>query len=76
MLYGLETVAPRKRQEAELEVEVEVEMLRFSLGVTRMDEIRSNEFIRGTVHVRLFGEKVRGARLRWFRGGIGSDRAP
>ena len=34
MLYGLETVALRKRQETELEV-AETKMLRFSLGVTR-----------------------------------------
>ena len=48
-------------------------MLRFSLGVTRMDRIR-NKYIRGTVHVSRFGDKVREARLRWFghvyRGGI------
>ncbi|MCJ8738182.1 hypothetical protein PDJAM_G00032480 [Pangasius djambal] len=35
MLYGLETVSPRKRQESELEV-AELKMLRFSLGVTRV----------------------------------------
>ncbi|WP_139267332.1 reverse transcriptase domain-containing protein, partial [Escherichia coli] len=64
MLSGLETVALRKRQEAELEV-AELKMLRFSLGVTRMDRIR-NEDIRGTAHVRCFGEKAREARLRWF----------
>ncbi|PME06485.1 hypothetical protein A8A06_13560 [Escherichia coli] len=40
-------------------------MLRFSLGVTRMDRIR-NEYIRGTAHVEKFGDKVREARLRWF----------
>ncbi|KAK3567195.1 hypothetical protein QTP86_012679 [Hemibagrus guttatus] len=49
MLYGLETVSLRKRQESELEV-VELKMLRFSLGVTRLDRIR-NEYIRGTAHV-------------------------
>ncbi|KAK2920711.1 hypothetical protein Q8A73_000196 [Channa argus] len=49
MLFGLETVALKKRQEAELEV-AELKMLRFSLGVTRMDRIR-NEDIRGTAHV-------------------------
>ena len=64
MLFGLETVPLRKRQEAELEV-AEMKMLRFSLGVTRMDRIR-NEYIRGTAHVRGFGDKVREARLRWF----------
>ena len=45
MLYGLETVALMKRQEAEMEV-AELKMLRLSLGVTRMDKIR-NEYIRG-----------------------------
>ncbi|KAI5087806.1 hypothetical protein C0J45_22295, partial [Silurus meridionalis] len=54
MLYGLETVALRKRQEMELEV-AELKMLRFSLGVTRMDKIRNE-----------FRNKLREARLRWF----------
>ena len=36
MLYGLETVALTKRQEAEMEV-AELKMLRFSLGETRME---------------------------------------
>ncbi|KAK3568670.1 hypothetical protein QTP86_011844 [Hemibagrus guttatus] len=40
-------------------------MLRFSLGVTRLDRIR-NEYIRGTAHVGCLGDKVREARLRWF----------
>ena len=43
----------------------EIKMLRFSLGVTRLDRIR-NEHIRGTAHVRRFGDKAREARLRWF----------
>ncbi|KAK3521126.1 hypothetical protein QTP86_013013, partial [Hemibagrus guttatus] len=64
MLYGLETVSLRKRQESELEV-AELKMLRFSLGVTRLDRIR-NEYIRGTAHVGRLGNKVREARLRWF----------
>ncbi|KAK3537433.1 hypothetical protein QTP70_009980 [Hemibagrus guttatus] len=64
MLYGLETVSLRKRQESELEVE-ELKMLRFSLGVTRLDRIR-NEYIRGTAHVGRLGDKVRETRLRWF----------
>ncbi|KAI5107698.1 U6 snRNA-associated Sm-like protein LSm6 isoform X1 [Silurus meridionalis] len=64
MLYGLETVALSKRQEAELEV-AELKMLRFSLGVTTMYRIR-NEFIRGTAPVGRFGDKVREVRLRWF----------
>ncbi|KAK3568192.1 hypothetical protein QTP86_000235 [Hemibagrus guttatus] len=64
MLYGLETVSLRKRQESELEV-AELKMLRFSLGVTRLDRIR-NKYIRGTAHVGHLGDKVREARLRWF----------
>ncbi|KAK3514971.1 hypothetical protein QTP70_000740 [Hemibagrus guttatus] len=64
MLYGLETVSLRKRQESELEV-AELKMLRFSLGVTRLHRIR-NEYIRGTAHVGRLGDKVREARLRWF----------
>ncbi|KAK3543099.1 hypothetical protein QTP70_010645 [Hemibagrus guttatus] len=64
MLYVLETVSLRKRQESELEV-AELKMLRFSLGVTRLDRIR-NEYIRGTAHVGRLGDKVREARLRWF----------
>jgi len=64
MMYGLETVAMTKRQEAELEV-AEMKMLRFELGVTRMDMIR-NSLIRGTLHVASMGNKVREARLRWY----------
>ncbi|KAK3554170.1 hypothetical protein QTP70_019102 [Hemibagrus guttatus] len=64
MLYGLETVSLRKRQESELEV-AELKILRFSLGVTRLDRIR-NEYIRGTANVGRLGDKVREARLRWF----------
>ncbi|KAK3557991.1 hypothetical protein QTP86_005620 [Hemibagrus guttatus] len=64
MLYGLETVSLRKRQESEQEV-AELKMLRFSLGVTRLDRIR-NEYIRGTAHVGRLGDKVREDRLRWF----------
>ncbi|KAK3568599.1 hypothetical protein QTP86_010292 [Hemibagrus guttatus] len=60
MLYGLETVSLRKRQESELEV-AELKMLRFSLGVTRLDRIR-NEYIRGTAHVGRLGDK---RALRW-----------
>ena len=64
MLYGLETVALTKRQEAEMEV-AELKMLRFSLGVTRMDKIR-NEYIRWTAQVGRFREKTREAGLRWY----------
>ena len=44
MVYGLETVALTKRQEAEMKV-AEFKMLRFSLGVTRMGKT-GNEYIR------------------------------
>ena len=63
-MYGLETVALTKKQEVELEV-AELRMLRFAMGVTRMDKVR-NEHIRGTAHVRQLGKKVREERLRWF----------
>ncbi|KAK3559119.1 hypothetical protein QTP86_004099 [Hemibagrus guttatus] len=64
MLYGLETVSLRKRQDSELEV-AELKMLRLSLGVTRLDRIK-NEYIRETAHDGRLGDKVREARLRWF----------
>ena len=61
MLYGLETVALTKRQEAEIEV-AEMMMLRCALGVTRMDKIRS-AYSRVTARVGRFGEKTREERL-------------
>ena len=64
MLYGLETVPLTKKQEAEIAI-AELKMLRFSLGVMRMDKIK-NEFIRGTAHVRQIGDKVREARLMLY----------
>ena len=51
MLFGFETVALTKRQEAELK------MLRFFSGVTKMDEIK-NEHIRGTEQVGRFGANL------------------
>ena len=43
-----------------------MKMLRFALGVTRMDKIR-NEYIRGTAQVGKFGEKTREAiLLSWY----------
>lgn len=59
MLNDLETVALRKRQESELKVS------RLSLAVTMMDGIRS-ENIRGTAHVKCFGDKTKEVRWRWF----------
>ena len=60
MLYGLETVALTKRQEAEMGV-ADVKMLRVLFGVTRMDIIRSL-YIRWTKQ----GKKIREVRLIWF----------
>lgn len=37
-----------KRQEVEPEV-AKLKMQRFSMGVTRMDKVRNDEYIRGTV---------------------------
>ena len=70
VLYGLETLAigrdTGRRQEAEQEV-AELKMLRFSVGVTRMDRIRNK--VRGTTQTGRLGEKAREARLDMCRGG-------
>lgn len=47
MMQGLDIVVLSKGQRMELEI-VELKMLRFSLGMTRMERIR-NEFIRFSV---------------------------
>ena len=70
-LYGLETVAVTKIQEAEMDV-AEMKMLRFSLRVTRMDMIM-NEYIRRTAQMGRVGEKTREARLRWYGHVRGKD---
>ena len=41
MVYGLETVAVTKKQVEEMEV-AEMKMLRFAMGVTRKDKIRTS----------------------------------
>ena len=64
MLYGMETVALTRRQEAELKV-AELRMLRFAMGVTRLDKIK-NTHVRGTANVVRIGRKVRETRLRWY----------
>ena len=64
MVYGLETVAVRKKQVEEVEV-AEMKMLRFAMGVTRKDKI-GNEYIRSTVKVKRLGMKMRECRLRWY----------
>ena len=64
MVYGLETVAVTKKQVEKMEV-AEIKMLRFAMGVTRKDKIRS-EHIRSTVKVEQLGMKMREGRLRWY----------
>ena len=49
IVYELEMVAVTEKQVEEMEV-AEIKMLRFALGVTRKDKIRT-EYIRGTVKV-------------------------
>lgn len=56
--------APAKWQKAELKV-AELKLLRFSLGVTRIDKIK-NRSISGTDQCELFGDKVREARMGYF----------
>uniref|UniRef100_A0A8C4T800 Short chain dehydrogenase/reductase family 42E, member 2 n=1 Tax=Erpetoichthys calabaricus TaxID=27687 RepID=A0A8C4T800_ERPCA len=62
-LLAAEALTPRKGNIA-LYV-AELKMVRFTLGVTRMDRIR-NEGIRGSAQVGRYGDKVKEARWRWF----------
>ena len=64
MLYGMETVAVTERLVGKMEV-AELKMVRWALGVTRRDKIR-NEYVRGTAKIAKLGNKLRGARLRWY----------
>ena len=64
LMYGMETVAVTDKQVEKLEV-AELKMVRWALGVTREDKIK-NEYIRGTARISKLGEKIRGARLRWY----------
>ena len=74
MTYGLETAALRKKQKTELET-TELKMLRFSMGVSRMDKIR-NQYVWGTAHVRRLNDKMKtkmvwscekGRKLHWTK---------
>ena len=53
-----------RRHEKELEV-AELKMMRWVLGVTRLDRIGS-DYIRGRGRIIKIGKKVRSARPRWF----------
>ena len=61
VLYGAETWATTRGQEARLEVN-EMRMLRWMCGVTRRDKIR-NEHIRGTARVVQASKKITEKRL-------------
>ena len=53
MLYGMETVAVTERQMGKMEV-AELKMLRWALGVTRKDKIRSG-YVKGAVKMAMQG---------------------
>ena len=61
MLYGLETVPVTKSQEKKLEV-AEMRMMRYEVGVTRLDKIR-NENITEVLGIKRYSEKIR--ECRW-----------
>lgn len=63
MLYSLEIVALKKRQEPELDI-AKMKILRFSLGVMRLDKIR-NEHIRGTNSCWMFQEERGKTEMVW-----------
>ena len=64
VLYGIETVLMTKAQEGRIEV-AEMKMLRFSLGLARVNRVR-NEVVRRILGARRLGEKAREQRLRWY----------
>ena len=64
MLYGAETCATTRGQEARLEVNG-IRMLRWMCGVTRRDNVR-NEHIRGTTRVVQASKKITEKRLKWY----------
>jgi hypothetical protein len=71
IMYGMETVAVTKVQEEKMNV-TEMKMLRWSIGVTKMDRIR-NENIREKLRVGEISEKLREGRLRMV-GPCGEER--
>ena len=64
ILDGMETVAMIEKQEKKMKV-AELKMVRWALGVTRKDKIK-NEHVRGTAKMAKLGDKLWGARLRWY----------
>ena len=64
LLYGAETWATTRGQEARLEVN-KTRMLRWMCGVTRRGTIR-NECIRGTTRVVQASKKTTEKKLKWY----------
>ena len=64
LLYGAETWATTRGQEARQEVN-EMRMLRWMCGETRRDKIL-NEHIRGTTRVAQASKKITEKRLKWY----------
>ncbi|XP_037789460.1 uncharacterized protein LOC119584914 [Penaeus monodon] len=61
--YGLETAPPTKVEERKLDV-AEMKMLRWMVGVPKMDCVRNN-YIRGSLKVTEISKNVQESRLRW-----------
>ncbi|XP_063590723.1 uncharacterized protein LOC134767599 [Penaeus indicus] len=64
IMYGLETIPLTKAAESKMEV-AEMRMLRFSLGLTRLNRVPNAE-VRKQLQTRRFGDKLRESRRRWF----------
>ena len=64
LMYSMETVAVTQRQVQKIDV-TELKMVRWALGVTRVDKIQ-NRYIRGTAKIAKLGDKLRSGRLRWY----------
>ncbi|XP_063586490.1 uncharacterized protein LOC134763889 [Penaeus indicus] len=64
MMYGLELIPLTKAAESKMEV-AEMRMLRFSLGLTKLNSVPNAE-VRKQLQTRRFGDKLRENWLRWF----------
>ena len=64
MTYGTETWPIKKTQEQKMNV-AEMRMLRWMLGVTRMDRVK-NDYIRGTAKVTTVSKKIQEKRMNWY----------
>ena len=64
MLYGMETVPVTKRNEKQMEV-AEMKILRFSLGITRLDKVKNSE-VKERLKMGELSKKISESRLRWY----------